>query len=86
MFIAGGARLYEDALPMATRLEITDVGLWPKGDTYFPPWEHLQHEVFTFEDAKGHIQEQKDKPDEPFLYSFTSWVRGDEVALPSFGF
>lgn len=34
--IAGGAAVYEAALPVADRLELTEVDLEPEGDTWFP--------------------------------------------------
>lgn len=36
IFIIGGARLYEEALPFADLLYITRVHFSPEGDTYFP--------------------------------------------------
>lgn len=35
-FIAGGAAVYRLALPVADRLEITEVDAEPEGDTWFP--------------------------------------------------
>lgn len=34
--IIGGATLYEQALGRATRIELTEVHLWPEGDVFFP--------------------------------------------------
>lgn len=36
LFIIGGASLYAEALPSATRLELTEVDAEPDGDTHFP--------------------------------------------------
>ena len=36
IFIIGGAKLYEEALPLAEQLDLTLVDLEPWGDTYFP--------------------------------------------------
>lgn len=36
LFVAGGAALYAEALPLADELHITRVHLSPKGDTFFP--------------------------------------------------
>jgi dihydrofolate reductase len=36
LFIIGGAEIYTQAMPLADRLEITEVGLEPEGDAYFP--------------------------------------------------
>jgi dihydrofolate reductase len=37
VFVVGGARVYEEALPLADRLELTHVDAEPEGDTMFPP-------------------------------------------------
>jgi dihydrofolate reductase len=60
IFIGGGAKVYEETLPSAHRLELTLVEGDHTGDTYFPPYEHLigpvfecarsdQHEGYRFE-------------------------------------
>lgn len=36
VFVIGGSRLYEAALPVATSMYLTRVRLSPDGDTYFP--------------------------------------------------
>ena len=36
VFIIGGAEIYQQALPLADRLEITEVDLSPDGDSWFP--------------------------------------------------
>lgn len=36
VFIIGGADIYQQALPLANRLEITEVELSPEGDSWFP--------------------------------------------------
>ncbi|MDH7799628.1 MULTISPECIES: dihydrofolate reductase [unclassified Beijerinckia] len=36
IIIAGGGEIYAQAMPLASRLEITEVDLAPEGDTYFP--------------------------------------------------
>lgn len=56
VFVAGGSEVYEAALPMADRLEITEVDAEPEGDTWFPPidpslWEEShreEHPGFSF--------------------------------------
>ena len=37
--IIGGATIYEAALPLATRLLLTEVQRDVEGDTFFPPWD-----------------------------------------------
>jgi dihydrofolate reductase len=36
VFVVGGAQVYEEALPLADRLELTHVDAEPEGDTMFP--------------------------------------------------
>jgi len=43
-FVIGGASLYAEALPLATRLEITEVQREVAGDTWFPRFDR---EAFT---------------------------------------
>ena len=48
--IIGGASLYRDALPLATRLFLTRVQRTVEGDTYFPDfdqdeWEETQNQI-----------------------------------------
>jgi dihydrofolate reductase len=46
-FVAGGATVYEQFLPRADRLVLTEVPGEPEGDTYFPEWdrdEWVEHE------------------------------------------
>ena len=38
-YVAGGATVYEQFLPVADRMRITEVPETPAGDTYFPEWE-----------------------------------------------
>ncbi|HEY4942556.1 MAG TPA: dihydrofolate reductase [Rhizomicrobium sp.] len=37
IMIAGGEAIYREALPHATRIELTEVHIAPPGDTHFPP-------------------------------------------------
>lgn len=46
VFIGGGADVYAQFLPRADRLELTLVEGDYRGDTYFPPFEHLVGDVF----------------------------------------
>ena len=46
-FVAGGATVYEQFLPRADRLVLTEVPGEPEGDTYFPEWDRedwVEHE------------------------------------------
>jgi len=53
IFIGGGAQVYEQALPYVDKLYLTLIDDVKKGDTFFPPYEHL----FTkkmFEEEREH--------------------------------
>jgi dihydrofolate reductase len=54
VFIAGGATLYEQFLPLCHRLELTLIEGDFEGDTFFPPFEALVGPVFEMvrEDAR----------------------------------
>ena len=45
IWICGGRKLYEEALPLADRLYLTFIDADFEGDVFFPPWE----EIFTEE-------------------------------------
>lgn len=38
-YVAGGATIYEQCLPLADRMVITEVPESPDGDTHFPEWD-----------------------------------------------
>lgn len=66
VFIIGGAEIYRQAMPLADRLEITEVDLKPEGDSWFP------------EIATVHWQEtaKNTPPDQTGTgYSFVSYRR-----------
>ncbi len=42
LFVLGGAQLYAQALPLAQRLELTEVDANLHGDTFFPTWDRRQ--------------------------------------------
>jgi dihydrofolate reductase len=46
VFIGGGGNVYEDFIPLADRMELTEVEGVYTGDTYFPPYNHLIGESF----------------------------------------
>lgn len=60
-FIVGGAELYEQALPLATRLELTQVHDTVDGDVYFPIYDPLAWELVAHEEHDG--------------FAFASYVR-----------
>lgn len=68
VFVAGGARIYEQALAVADRMLLTRVRAEPEGDTSFPAW------------APGNWKMTRDEPHEPderhaFEYSFQTFER-----------
>lgn len=38
IMVIGGAQLYAESLPLASRLYLTRIDLRPEGDTFFPDW------------------------------------------------
>jgi dihydrofolate reductase len=50
VFVAGGAELFEAALPIADKLYLTKVLAVVEADTFFPPWDEGDWEiVYQFE-------------------------------------
>lgn len=54
-YIAGGARLYEEALAYADKLYITRVELEVEGDTYFPAFNEDEFKLSSEEHIDGEI-------------------------------
>lgn len=48
-FIIGGRSIYEQALPLATRMYYTRVLARPKGDVYFPEYDMSQWDIVSSE-------------------------------------
>jgi dihydrofolate reductase len=42
IMVIGGAQIYAEALPIATRVELTRIHVAPEGDTVFPPLDPAQ--------------------------------------------
>lgn len=42
IFIIGGAEIYRQALPLARRLQLTEIDRDYTGDTFFPEWDRLE--------------------------------------------
>lgn len=56
VFIAGGAKIYEQGLELADRWELTIVEGSHEGDVFFPPYKHLlgdSHEMIACENRHG---------------------------------
>lgn len=59
IFIIGGAQMYEQALPLADKLYVTEIDAEFKGDTYFPEinpeeWELSESRELNDESTGGH--------------------------------
>ena len=66
VFIAGGAQVYEQALPRCSELLLTRVKQTVEGDAFFPPFEHL----FTLAEVI------RDTPE----FTIERWVRNPATA------
>lgn len=49
VFIAGGSKIYQMALPMAHRMYLTLIDTQPEGDTWFPQYDTSQWKVINEE-------------------------------------
>lgn len=54
VFIAGGAKVYEESLNFADRLELTLIDGAYEGDTFFPAYEHLIGTEFFLKNEDHH--------------------------------
>lgn len=66
VFVIGGAQIFEQALPLASKLYITQIHHVFEGDTFFPEIQQEHWEMISKEDYE---------PDEknPWAYSFLSY-------------
>lgn len=55
IFISGGARLYEEALPLVEKMYITEIGCDVEGDTFFPEFNKEQFEREVNEIVDGEL-------------------------------
>ncbi|MHB9879450.1 dihydrofolate reductase [Pacificimonas sp. ICDLI1SI03] len=53
IFVIGGAEIYAQALPSATRLELTEVHATPEGDTFFPAFDREKWQEIARERHEG---------------------------------
>jgi dihydrofolate reductase len=60
IFISGGARLYEEALPIVEKMYVTEIDADIEGDTFFPDFDRA---LFDREVVESH-----DEGDIPFIY------------------
>lgn len=54
VFIAGGTRLYAEALPLADRLYLTEIDADYEGDTLFPEFTEEEYIRTVRQEIKGH--------------------------------
>lgn len=55
MYISGGARLYEEALPLVEKMYITEIDCEIEGDTYFPEFDEALFDKEIDERVEGEI-------------------------------
>ncbi len=69
-FVAGGAQIYRQALPLGDRLYLTRVHATPEGDAFFPAWD---------ESAWRLVERQEGMADErsPLPHTFLVYDRRD---------
>ncbi len=55
-YIIGGAEIYRQALPLVTRMYLTDIPLSPDGDVFYPPFAADEwHEDGRWKSADGQL-------------------------------
>lgn len=64
VYIAGGARLYEEALPLAKTLYITEIDCFVEGDTYFPAFDETEF-----------VKEQVARHEDETPYTYVTYTR-----------
>ncbi len=74
IYISGGAKLYEEAIPLVEKMYITEIDCEMEGDTYFPPFEKEQFVKEINEKFEGKI---------PYTYVtytriYLNFVEGEE--------
>ena len=66
--VAGGADVYRQVLPLAQRLELTQVHATPVGDAVFPEWDRS---VFAADGRESHPR----SPDDEHAFTFATFRR-----------
>jgi len=61
--VIGGARVFEEALPRAKRIYLTEVEADPDGDTVMPPFDET-----LFDEVRREAHEPGEKDDHPFVF------------------
>ena len=52
IFIIGGEKIYEEFLPLATKMYLTKIDIKVKGDTFFPSWNKNEWKELSKQDKK----------------------------------
>ncbi|MEM7361721.1 MAG: dihydrofolate reductase [Bacteroidota bacterium] len=68
IFVIGGGRVYEQALPMVDTLYITEIDAHIQGDTYFPDFDRSQWQEVNREKHTADAQHNYD-------YAFVTYTR-----------
>ena len=64
IYVSGGAKLYEEALPLVEKMYITEIDCDIKGDTYFP-----------FFDEKNFVKEINERYEGEMPYTYVTYTR-----------
>ena len=67
VFVIGGATLYNEALPFANKMYVTQVHADVEGDAYFPAWDKSQWQEVSREDYDA--DEKNEYPYSFLIYS-----------------
>ena len=67
IFIIGGERIYEEFLPLASKMYLTEINIEVDGDTFFPIWNLNDWKELSRKDCKDLNQNIE--------YSFLEYVR-----------
>ena len=59
VFIIGGEKIYEEFLPMATKMYLTKIDIKTKGDAFFPKWNANDWEELSRQDKQDRNQNIK---------------------------
>ena len=70
VFISGGARLYEEAIPLVEKMFITEIDAVIEGDTYFPEF-----------DQKQYVKEVNEEHDGEIPYTYVTYTRKPRICF-----
>ncbi len=59
VFIIGGEKIYEEFLPLATKMYLTKIDIKTKGDAFFPKWNVNDWEELSRQDKQDRNQNIK---------------------------